>query len=281
MSGGVGETAQIARAILAAMEGKGPVVTATVIRAPDRAEPGTGAKLLVRPDGSRIGSFGGGAFERGVTQQCLNAIPRHAVETLRLLPDGRLVSRHDAEAAVAYEVLIEVVEPPATLLVVGAGHIGRALARFGVEVGFTVAILDDRPDYADPARIPEADRVICADFEQALDAFPITPSTFVVMVTRGHKQDELSLRRVVGRPAAYIGMIGSKRRTSAVLEHLRDEGVSPEALDRVRTPIGLDIGAETPEEIAISIIAEMIMVRRGGSGRPLYYRRGQAVVAAD
>jgi len=174
-------------------------------------------------------------------------------------------------------VLIEVVEPPATLLVVGAGHIGRALARFGAEVGFSVAILDDRPDYADPARIPEADRVICADFEQALDAFPITSSTFVVLVTRGHKQDELSLRKVIGRPAAYIGMIGSKRRTGAVLEHLREEGFPAEVLDRVHTPNGLDIGAETPAEIAISVIAEMIMERRGGSGRPMYYRRGQAV----
>jgi xanthine dehydrogenase accessory factor len=95
------------------------------------------------------------------------------------------------------------------------------------------------------------------------------------MVSRGHKQDELSLRRTVGRPAAYIGMIGSKRRTSTVLQHLAEEGFSREALDAVHTPIGLDIGAETPEEIAVSILAEIIMVRRGGTGKVMYYRHGR------
>jgi xanthine dehydrogenase accessory factor len=115
---------------------------------------------------------------------------------------------------------------------------------------------------------------MCEDYEVALDRFPIDPNTTIVLVTRGHRQDELSLRRCLGRGAGYLGMIGSKRRTGAVLQHLRDEGFAEEELARVRTPIGLDIGAETPEEIAISIMAEVIMLRRGGQGGPMYSRRG-------
>lgn len=270
-------TAEISRAILAAINGGGTVVTVTIIDAPEGSEPSPGAKMLVRPDGSKVGGLSAGALDESVAALALAAIPRHATETIYLLPDGSEVRRQDAERLGAFQVLVEVIEPPATLLVVGAGHIGRSLARFGAEVGMSVAVLDDRPDYADPALIPEADQVICADFEEALADFPINENTYIVMVTRGHKQDELSLRATIRSRAAYVGMIGSRRRTGAVLQHLEDEGVPREVLDRVHTPLGLDIGAETPEEIAISIIAEIIMVRRGGRGGPMYYRRGGAL----
>ena len=133
----------------------------------------------------------------------------------------------------------------------------------------SVAVLDDREDYANPQRFPFADTVICGDFAEELARFPITSNTYIVLVSRGHIVDELSLKHVVERGAAYVGMIGSKRRTRTVLEHLREEGVAADALARVFTPIGLDIGAETPEEIALSLLAEMVLVRRGGSGRPL------------
>jgi xanthine dehydrogenase accessory factor len=274
-------TAAISRAVLDAIAGGGTVVTATVVAAPAGGQAQPGAKVLVRPDGTRIGSLGGGAFEEAVAQLALAAIPSHGVDSVYVLPDGSEGRRQDMESKQASQVLLEVVEPPATLLVVGAGHIGRALAKFGAAVDFSVAVLDDRPDYADPALIPEADRIICADFEEALKSFPIGENTYIVMVTRGHKQDELSLRLTAPSRAAYVGMIGSRRRTGAVLQHLADEGFPREVLDRIHTPIGLDIGAETPEEIAVSIIAEIIMVRRGGRGTPMYYRRGQALAAAS
>jgi xanthine dehydrogenase accessory factor len=219
-------------------------------------------------------------LEEAVRQQALAAFPEHSAGSLYLLEDGREVRRSDPEFENAYQILLEVIEAPATLLVVGAGHIGRSLAKIGAEVGFSVAVLDDRPDYASPELIPEADRVICADFEEALHEFPINENTYIVMVTRGHKQDELSLRATLTSRAAYVGMIGSRRRTGAVLQHLADEGYPQGALERVHTPIGLDIGAETPEEIAVSIIAEIIMVRRGGHGGAMYYRRGQPVSEA-
>jgi xanthine dehydrogenase accessory factor len=227
---------------------------------------------LVRADGSTLGGLDGGTLEAAVTRLCLDAIPRHAVEAVRLTPEGEPLRDRHAEAAV--EIMIEVVEAPARLVIVGGGHIGRSLCRIGAECGFSVTVIDDRPDYANRERFPEADHVICADFDTALGELPVDHNTYAVLVTRGHKQDELSLRLLIERPAAYLGMIGSKRRTGAVLQHLADDGFPADALARVRTPIGLDIGAETPEEIAVSILAEMIMVRRGGTGRPMYWRRG-------
>lgn len=270
--------AQIAEEVLAATAGGPPVVTATVITAPRHGgEAAVGAKLLVRSDGSRLGSLGGGALEAAVVEQCLAAISRHAVETLRFTATGALVDERHADAA--YEVLIEVIEAPARLVIVGGGHIARALCTIGALAGFSVTVIDDRPEYAYPERFPEADRVICGDFEETLKALESDSNTYFVMVTRGHKQDELSLRVVLGKPWAYAGMIGSKRRTGAVLQHLEEEGFPRALLDRVNTPIGLDIGAETPEEIAVSIVAELIMVRRGGTGRQMYYRRGRAEAA--
>jgi xanthine dehydrogenase accessory factor len=262
--------AEIAEAVLAAMQGGAPVVTATVVQS-DVPRLRAGDKLLVRPDGSTIGALDGGPIEETVIRHCVEAIRRHAVETIRLTADGVLAP--DRHAGADAEVLIEVVEAPARLVVVGGGHIGRSLVKLGEEVGFSCTVIDDRPDYANRERFPEADQVICGEFEPILAELPVDHNTYIVLVTRGHKQDETGMRCLVNRPAAYLGMIGSKRRTGAVIQHLLDDGFSKEALDRVHTPIGLDIGAETPEEIAVSIMAELIMVRRGGTGRAMYYRR--------
>lgn len=269
--------AEIARAVLAALDGGEPVVTATVIRAPEGGAPAVAAKMLVRLDGSTIGDFGD-ALGAIVRRACLEQAQKHGTRLLRLDADGREAA--DRQVSSAWDVLIEVVESPPVLLIVGAGHIGRALCKIAALTGFSVAVLDDRPEYANAERLPDAAQVLCKDFEAALDRFPVHRNTYVVMVSRGHKQDELSLRKVVTRPAAYIGMIGSKRRTGTVLQHLADEGFPREALDAVHTPIGLDIGAETPEEIAVSIMAEIIMVRRGGSGQVMYYRRGARLSGA-
>jgi xanthine dehydrogenase accessory factor len=266
--------ARIARAVLAALDGGEPVAAATVIRAPDGATPGVAAKMLVQRDGSTVGDLGGGALEAAVVQGGLGQLRRHGTRLLRLDAAGNEVDDRHVDSA--FDVLLEAVESPAVLLIVGAGHIGRALCQIGAMAGFSVVVLDDRPDYANAERLPDAAQVLCEDFEAALERFPIDHNTYIVMVSRGHKQDELSLRVVVERPAAYVGMIGSKRRTGTVLQHLAAEGFAQAALDAVHTPIGLDIGAETPEEIAVSIMAEIIMARRGGSGRVMYYRRGAA-----
>lgn len=263
---------QLLDEVLKALQGGPPVVVATVVRAPAEAPVAMGQKLLVRSDGSTLGSFGGGPLEAAVIEDAQKArteVPRRSVRTFYYLPDGWRTERRAAAPAGAIEIMIEVTEAPAWLLIAGAGHIGVALAKMAAMCGFSVAVVDDRPDYANQERIPEADKILCGDFVEMLRSFPIDSNTYIVCVTRGHKQDELSLRAVVDSPAAYIGMIGSRRRTSTVLQHLYEEGFPKEALERVHTPIGLDIGAETPEEIAVSILAELILVRRGGTGRPM------------
>ena len=255
--------------LLEAASGGEPVLLATVLE-PGSAPLDQGAKLLVEPGGDRSGTLGDSRLDDLVAARAADAFRRHAAETVYAGAEG-LSERVLPEATSIY---LEVVESKPVFLVVGAGHIGRALAKLADFLDFHVAVLDDREDFADPELLPEADEVICDDFEAALDRFPINANTAIVMVTRGHKQDELSLRRCLGRDAGYVGMIGSKRRTGAVLEHLREEGFDPDELARVRTPIGLTIGAETPEEIAISIMAEVVMLRRGGDGAPMYHRRG-------
>lgn len=264
-------TRAIADEVLRAANGGPPVAVATVVRAPAGAAAGVGAKLLVRADGSRLGSLGGGALEDAVAADCLAALtrlPRTQAESLHYAPDGAAARRQEAGPD-ALEVLVEVTERPATLLIVGGGHVGQSLALIAAHAGFSVAVIDDREAFANADRFPTADRVICGGYVEELRRFPIDTNTYVVLVSRGHKQDETALKEVAASEAAYVGMIGSRRRVGTVLTHLAREGVAREALERVHTPIGLDIGAETPEEIAVSIVAEIVAVRRGGTGRKM------------
>jgi len=267
---------ELTRRIVEAAEGGEPVLVAVLIEPGPRAELVPGARLVVSRSGERLGSLGDPSLDELVAAYAPDAFERHAAESV-YVGDGELSRRTIPGATCIY---VEVVEPKPTFLIVGAGHIGRALAKLADFLDFHVAVIDDREEFADPQLIPEADEVICAPYDEALDRYPIGPNTYVVLVTRGHKHDELSLRHVVGRGAAYVGMIGSKRRTSAVLEHLLQDGFPLEELARVRTPIGLDIGAETPEEIAVSIMAEVIMLRRGGKGGPMYWRPAHLRVGA-
>ncbi|MDX2030853.1 MAG: XdhC family protein [Blastocatellia bacterium] len=166
-------------------------------------------------------------------------------------------------------VLLEVSRPQPEVIVCGGGHVGQALARAARFLDFAVTVIDDRPEFTSRARFPdERIRLITDDFVAALRSLSLTRASHIVIVTRGHRHDEICLKEVVEKPARYIGMIGSRRRTTTIREHLRREGVSPESLHRVHAPIGLDIGAQTPEEIALAILAEIVLVRRGGAGRP-------------
>jgi len=258
---------EITKRLLRAAEGGDPVFLASVL------EPGPrplvpGARMLVERSGERLGSVGATDLDDALAAYAPDAFAGHVAQTLYVSSEG-LSERVIKEATAIY---VEVVEAKPVFLIVGAGHIGRSLAKLADFLDFHVAILDDREEFASSERVPEADDVICEDFEEALRKYPIGPSTYITLVTRGHKQDELSLRTCLGRGAAYLGMIGSRRRTGAVLQHLKEEGFDPAELDRVRTPIGLNIGAETPEEIAISIMAEVIMLRRGGDGSVMYHR---------
>ena len=174
------------------------------------------------------------------------------------------------------QLFVEVQHRPPTLLIVGAGHIALPLARLGKMCDFDVVVLDDRASFANKERFPMADQVIAAPFETAMQEFPLDEDTYIVLVTRGHQHDVSSLLQVLDRPSAYIGMIGSRRRVRAVFQLLEEEkGISRERFERVHSPVGLDIGSETPAEIAVSIMAEIVKVRRGGTGLSLSDERRQ------
>jgi xanthine dehydrogenase accessory factor len=262
-------TASINEEVSGALEGGAPVLVATVVATHEGSVVRVGAKMMLRRDGSRLGALGDAVLEGAVEREAEVVFRRHAVDTLAFGIDGAVLTRPEARRVPAVQVLMEVHERPATLLVIGGGHIGKALATMGEMCGFSVEIVDDRPEYANAERFPEADRITQGRFDEVLADYPIDDNTYVVCVTRGHKHDEVSLKAVVGSRAAYVGMIGSRRRVAAVLQHLLEDGADSEAVGRVHSPIGLDIGAETPAEIAVSIMAEIIMDRRGGTAMPM------------
>lgn len=223
--------------------------------------PPLGAKMMVTTQAQALSTIDDVSLEAQLAQHCLAAIEDGQHKTVHLTPKEK--------SSALVELFIEVAIPRPSLLIVGAGHIGQSLAQMGKVVGFRVVVLDDRPDFANVERFPGADEIIAADFMETLRDYPITDTTYIVLVTRGHRHDEQSLRQLLDSSAAYIGMIGSRRRVGTVLRHLAEEGYSPERLSQIYSPIGLDIGSETPEEIALSIMAEIVKVRRGGQGQSL------------
>jgi xanthine dehydrogenase accessory factor len=260
-----------------ALAGGEPVIVATVVAAGAVARLTAGDKMLVRRDGTREGSLGADDLDGPVSDaaaEMFTVIPRVTMQTIYLGQDGSAVTRRSMAREGDAEVMVQLFEAPSRLVIVGGGHVGLALATVGEFAGFSVTVIDDREEFAQRDRFPMADEVIAADAGDALDAIEMDANTYVVLVSRGHRQDEEALRHSVGRGAAYVGMIGSRRRTSTVLRHLLEEGFEPAALDAVATPIGLDIGAETPEEIAIAIAAELVLVRRGGTGRRMRAQPG-------
>lgn len=166
------------------------------------------------------------------------------------------------EALNGTSILIEPYFPEPHLIVLGGGHIAKPLAEFGSKVGFLVTVVDDRPMFANKSRFPDAEKVICESFDNCFNQLNINESSFVVIVTRGHRHDMDCLKQVLKYKTAYTGMIGSKRRVKIVKEQLLDEGYPDELIKSVNAPIGLEIGAVTPEEIAIAIIAQIISYRR-------------------
>jgi xanthine dehydrogenase accessory factor len=160
---------------------------------------------------------------------------------------------------------VEPVTPLPRLVIAGAGHVGRAVARLGAGLDFVVTVIDDRPDFANAAGVPEAGEIVVGGIGRSLAERAIGPEDFVVIVTRGHEKDAEALRAVVGRPAAYVGMIGSKRKVELMRREFLEKGwATAEEWDRVRAPIGLAIGSKTVEESAVSIAAELTSVRRAG-----------------
>jgi xanthine dehydrogenase accessory factor len=250
-----------------------PAALCTVVKAEGSTPREAGAKMLVRADGSTLGTVGGGTVEADVTRQAVEAIQQGASR----LTDYTLHDPGDPGICGGQvTVFIDVLTPAPTLLVVGAGHVGQMVAQMGRLQSYRVVVCDDRAEYANPEIVPAADRILVGPLPDVLAEVSITPNTYVVIVTRGHKDDEAALGYLLDKGAGYLGMIGSTRKVRTVFEHLRAAGATDEQLARVHAPIGLRIGAETPAEIALCILAEILQVRRGGDtvrpgldGRPL------------
>jgi xanthine dehydrogenase accessory factor len=199
----------------------------------------------------------------------IEAILRESDALLRA-EKSKLVSLNVPEAGGKLEVFFDVMPAPPKLIVVGAGHIAVPLVRMAKVLDFFVTVVDDRLLYANRERFPDADEVLVGDMAQMLKEMAITPSCYIVLITRGHAYDEPCLRVIIHSSAKYIGMIGSRRRIKACFQRFRDEEkISEELLERVYAPIGLDIATETPPEIALSILGEVIKVRRGGKAASL------------
>jgi xanthine dehydrogenase accessory factor len=242
----------------------GEAALVTIVSASGSTPREEGAKMLVRPDGSIFGTIGGGSLEARVIKEAIEVIrqgkPRHHHFTLTAKGAGELGMICGGDT----EVFIEPILTQPTLYIFGGGHIALALAKIGKLCGFKIAVVDDRAEFASAERFPEADFILAEDFAKSFSKLKIDRLSYIVIVTHGHKHDELVLEWAVGTPARYIGMIGSKTKVKTVYSHLLSREISQEQLDRVHAPIGLEIAAQTPEEIAVSILAEIIKVRRSG-----------------
>jgi len=220
------------------------------------------AKMLVRDDGSIVGTIGGGCVEAEVWQAAREVMESEKPRTLKF--DLNQDPKYDAGLVCGgtLEIFVEPILPPADLYIFGAGHVAASLYKIARIAGFDVTVVDDREAYATRERFPEAQQVIAEDFDKAAAKLAPSESSYIVIVTRGHRDDMRMLRWAVQTPARYVGMIGSKRKTITIFKELQQEGLAAHLFDRVHAPIGLDIGAITPEEIAVSITAELIAKRR-------------------
>jgi xanthine dehydrogenase accessory factor len=236
-------------------------VLATVVEVESGVAVEPGAKCLIRA--GRVSS------ENLGDAQLVQAIVKESDARLRA-EKSQLVSIDVPAVGGKVEVFFEVMPAPPKLIVVGAGHIAVPLVQIAKVLDFSVTVIDDRLMYANRERFPSADEVLVGDMAQMLKEMTITPSCYIVLITRGHAYDEPCLREIMHSPAKYIGMIGSKRRIKACFERFREEEkVAEEVIERVYAPIGLDIATETPAEIALSILGEIIKVRRGGKAASL------------
>ncbi len=234
---------------------------ATVIGATGSTPGKESAKMLVRDDGSTVGTIGGGCTEADVW-----ALAREVIDNDRPMRHSfKLTPKTAEEDGLAcggtVEVFIEPLGSP-TVYIFGAGHIARQLVPLAANVGMNCIVVDDRERFAHPDHFPNACQVVVSEFETCFDELPIGPSSYLVIVTRGHRYDQLCLTKAVATTAGYIGLIGSKAKIARIFKSLKDQKVTNERLAEVHAPIGLDIGCQSPEEIAVSIVAELIAHRR-------------------
>src|SRR6059058_3544711 len=227
------------------------------------------AKMLVRDDGSTMGSVGGGCVEAEVWSAAQDVIRDEKAKVMSFDLTDESMAESGLICGGKVEIFIEPILPTPKMVIFGAGHIATQVSKIATVAGFKSTVVDNRPVYANRERFPEAEAIYSESFEQAFEAIVPNDNTYVIIVTRGHQEDQNVLRWAVMTNARYIGMIGSKRKIRSISEQLAGEGIPRERIERVYMPIGLDIGAVLPEEIAVAIVAELIHNRRAGFKHPL------------
>jgi xanthine dehydrogenase accessory factor len=244
--------------IVAAKKANVPVVLATVIESLGSAPREEGARMLIRADGTTAGTIGGGAIEKVIADRAM---------TLMNAPSPQFVRYELKDIGMScggsMGIFLEPLHPAPRLIIFGAGHIGTALAQIGRMLDFSVVVVDNRPEFANRERLPWADTVIAEDYQSALKKILPLDNAYVIILTHKHAHDFEILERCVQQTFHYLGMIGSKTKVAKAFQQLREKGIGEAVIQRIHAPIGVDIGANTPAEIALSIAAELVAVRCG------------------
>ena len=245
-----------------------PAALCTVVKTSGSTPRHSTSKMLVYPDGHIIGTVGGGELENRVVKEALASL----LDGKPCLLEYSMTDPARGDPGLCggqVEVFVEPILPAPVLVVVGGGHVGKALAYLAKWLGFHVAVSDDREEFCTPEANPDADEFYPVALAELPLRLTINPQTILILTTRGSNVDVAGLPALLETSAGYIGVIGSRKRWNTTVKELNEQGIPDEKLARVHSPIGLGIGAETPEEIAVSIMAEVLMLRAGGSGRPM------------
>jgi xanthine dehydrogenase accessory factor len=245
----------------------------TVVRVRGSTPQRAGAKMLVFADGRTLGTIGGGCYENDAFWKAREALNTGKPLLLHYELNDDFAQENGLVCGGQMDVHIDPLEPTPHLYIVGAGHVGWHLGRMATDAGFRVHVVDDREKFASRERFPDAEEVIADSIPEWLHRAELPGSAFVVVVTRGHTHDLDAMRALAARDLRYLGLIGSRAKVRRISDLLLAEGLPAECLDRVHAPIGLDIGAVTPAEIAISILAELVAIRRGAPTAALSMKR--------
>ena len=250
-------------AVAEALKRGEPAALVTIIRAQGSTPQRVGAKMLVFPDGRTVGTIGGGCYENEAFWKARTAIETRQPVIAKYELTDDLAEDSGLICGGQMEVYIEPLEPAPALYLVGAGHVSYHLARAAHTVGFKLHIIDDREKFANVERFPDAEEIVVDSIPEWLSQADLPAHAFAVILTRGHRHDLDALRALAPKPLRYLGLIGSRAKVVRIYEALEAEGIPSEQCRRVHSPVGLDLGAVTPQEIAVSILAEMIAVKYG------------------
>jgi xanthine dehydrogenase accessory factor len=254
---------EVFAAVADALDRGEPAALVTIVSTTGSTPQRVGAKMLVFGDGRIVGTIGGGCYENDAFWKAREAITNRRPQLVHYELSDDFAQETGLICGGQMDVYIEPIEPSPELYVIGAGHVGFHLARLAQEVGFQVHVVDDREKFANAERFPTATEIVVDDIPQWIARAAIPAHAYAVIVTRGHTNDLEALRALAPRELRYLGLIGSRAKVARIYEALVEDNVAPELLQRVHAPIGLDIGAVTPQEIAVSILAELIAVKHG------------------